>query len=137
MITVFGMVALGCAALIASGPTVVFIVVLCIVMCIALTCVVIFWSMTVAVQDNELVLYFGSGFFRQSILLSAVSSAGIVTMPWSAGWGIRCFSDGYWYAVSGRDAVEVGLQGGQRYVIGTDDPGGLLAAIRATGRVTG
>jgi len=41
---------------------------------------------------------------------------------------------GYWVInVSGFEAVELRLQNGRRYRVGTDDPAGLLAAIHQAG----
>jgi hypothetical protein len=34
------------------------------------------------------------------------------------------------YNVSGRDAVEIQLDDGRRFRLGTDDPEGLVAALR-------
>ena len=38
---------------------------------------------------------------------------------------------GMLYNVSGRDAVEIRLDTGRRFRLGTDDPDGLVAALRA------
>lgn len=40
---------------------------------------------------------------------------------------------GWLYNVSGRHAVELNHVGGGRTLVGTDDPAGLLAAVRARG----
>jgi hypothetical protein len=51
-------------------------------------------------------------------------------VPWYAGWGIRWTGDGWLYNVSGLRAVELRTRHGKRYLIGTDRPEELEAAIR-------
>jgi hypothetical protein len=51
------------------------------------------------------------------------------------GWGIRITTRGMLYNVSGRDAVEIRLDDGRRFRLGTDDPNGLVAAL--SGRLQG
>jgi hypothetical protein len=52
-----------------------------------------------------------------------------------SGWGIRLTLTPYgwaWlYNVSGFDAVAIKLRDGRKFALGTDDPHGLVEAIRA------
>ena len=88
-----------------------------------------FSSMTVEVTGGELRWYLGPG-RAYRIDRSDIEGASIVRHPWWHGYGIRWIGQNRWtYIVSGRNAVEVRLQGGGWRRIGTDDPEGLLAAL--------
>jgi hypothetical protein len=63
-----------------------------------------------------------------------IDRAGIVATTahrnsWIAGWGIRKVSRGWMWNVWGLDAVELELEGGSVFRIGTDDQSGLLTAL--------
>ena len=46
------------------------------------------------------------------------------------GWGIHLTPYGWLYNVSGFDAVAITLRNGRKVALGTDDPHGLVDAIR-------
>ncbi len=94
---------------------------------------VLFCSLTVSVTGSELVIRFGPGLIRKRIPLSRIRDARIVRNPWYYGWGIHLTPHGWLYNVSGLSAVEVDYVSGGRFRIGTDDPGGLLKAVRRRG----
>ena len=54
-----------------------------------------------------------------------------VRIRWWYGWGIHLTPFGWLYNVSGLDAVAITLRAGRKFALGTDDPHGLLAALRA------
>ena len=89
-----------------------------------------FFCLTVTVDEKRLALRFGVGLVRIVVRLEDIVSAGAVTNPWYAGWGIRHMQDGWIYNVSGLRAVEVGLKWGTKYRVGTDEPEKLEAALR-------
>jgi hypothetical protein len=92
-------------------------------------CLVLFASLTVKVDSRDVSLSFGIGIIRKKFPVSGIDSAGIVRNPWYYGWGIRKTPDGWLYNVSGMIAVELRMNSGERYRIGTNDPSGLLNAI--------
>jgi hypothetical protein len=53
-----------------------------------------------------------------------------VRNKWWYGWGIRLTPHGWLFNVGGLDAVELELASGRKFRIGTDEPQGLLNAIR-------
>ncbi|MDY7014940.1 MAG: hypothetical protein SVX43_15355 [Cyanobacteriota bacterium] len=53
-----------------------------------------------------------------------------VKNPWYYGWGIRLTPRGWLFNVSGLDAVEISLNSGRHFRIGTDRPRELERAIR-------
>lgn len=91
---------------------------------------VLFSSLTVEVDDGELRLHFGLGFWRKEVPLAEVAAVNATTSSWWEGWGIRITPRGMLYNVSGMGAVEIQLRSGQRFRIGTDEPEVLAEAVR-------
>jgi len=94
----------------------------------------LFASLTVEVDEEFLTARFGPGLIRKTIPLRTIAAYQPVRNHWYFGWGIRKVPNGWMYNVSGLDAVELGLQDGSIFRVGTDDPQGLIEAI---GRVLG
>lgn len=90
-----------------------------------------FSTLTVAVNERFLTVRFGWGIFRKTFPLAEIAAVGKVKNPWYYGWGIRWwFRPKMWiYNVSGFHAVEIRLNTGKIYRIGTDEPEKLEAAI--------
>lgn len=100
---------------------------------------VVFARLTVAVEADTLRVSFTPGWPRWRWPLREIPSAGEVRNSWLAGWGIHWMPGrpGYWVInVSGFTAVELRLRNGRRYRVGTDDPDGLLTALRQGGVTT-
>jgi hypothetical protein len=53
-----------------------------------------------------------------------------IRIRWWYGWGIHMTPFGWLYNVSGFDAVAITLHDGRKFALGTDDPHGLIDAIR-------
>lgn len=90
-----------------------------------------FISLRVTIDETFLRITFGYGLFRKNFPLNDVQSARTVRNRWFYGWGIRLW---FWpvmwiYNVSGFDAVEIKLNNGNTYRIGTDEPKQLERAI--------
>lgn len=90
----------------------------------------LFYSMTVLVTGSDLVIRFGPGIVRKRIPLSRIRDVKAVRNPWYYGWGIHLTPHGWLYNVAGLAAVEVDLASGRRFRIGTDDPQGLMQALK-------
>jgi len=88
-----------------------------------------FSMLTVLVDGEQIRVYFGRGWPRKTILRSAVASIRQVRNRWWYGVGIRWIPKGARWNVWGLDAVELELMSGRIFRIGTDDAGGLLAAL--------
>jgi hypothetical protein len=95
---------------------------------------VIFHSLTVEVDDNELRWHFGPGFWTYRLALDEIRNVAIVRNHWWNGFGIRTAPGFRLYNVSGLDAVELKLKSGDTRRIGTDDPKGLAAALASATR---
>jgi hypothetical protein len=99
---------------------------------LVLAALILMHSLTVTVDDGHLTASLGPGLIRRSVRLNDIRAARHVRNRWYYGWGLRFTARGPLWRVSGFDAVELELPRG-RWLIGTDDPQGLLAAIqRAT-----
>lgn len=91
---------------------------------------VLFHSLTVVMDEEELVVQFGPVPVRKRFKLNAIESVRAIRVPWYWGWGIRSTPQGMVFRVSGFDAVQVRLVTGKEYLIGTDVPQELEQAIR-------
>lgn len=83
---------------------------------------VLFGSLTVEVDHDQLRFWFGPGFLRRTVPLEQVMESRVVTNRWWYGWGIRRIRGGWMYNISGLKAVELSLQGGKMLRLGTDEP---------------
>lgn len=90
---------------------------------------VLFSSLTVKVDEEELRFFFGPGFWERSIPLDDIQSAEVVRNPFYYGWGIRYTFPGWLYNVSGRKAVELDVRDEEPIRIGTDEPKALQHAL--------
>ena len=89
----------------------------------------VFTTLTITVDGDQLSWHFGAGLVRKSVSLSEIVSAEPVRTTWVDGWGIHLTARGWLYNVSGRDAVLVTLREGKRFLLGTDEPAVLAAAL--------
>jgi hypothetical protein len=100
----------------------------------AVALVVLAWlfsSLTVEVSEGQVQWYFGPGIWKYRIALADVDSIDIVRNKWWNGFGIRMRPGFRLYNVSGLDAVELRLKSGDVRRIGTNDPQGLVSAMRS------
>jgi hypothetical protein len=95
---------------------------------------VLFSSLTVEISDTALTWYFGPRFWKNTLPLSQIKTAAQVHTKWYWGYGIKYFGPNRrLYNVSGTGAVEIRANGAGWIRIGTDDPVGLLEALRRRG----
>jgi hypothetical protein len=91
---------------------------------------VLFSTLTVVVDADELRFYFGPGFWTRRIPLRDIQAVAPVRNSAWHGWGIRYTVHGWLYNVSGLDAVELTVRGEGRLRVGTDEPERLAQALR-------
>jgi hypothetical protein len=94
----------------------------------------VFSSLTVEVGDNELRWFFGPGFWSYRLPLDDIETVAAVRNRWWNGFGIRMRPGFRLYNVSGLDAAELRLKSHEVRRIGTDDPQGLMEALKSVGR---
>ena len=93
-------------------------------------CLLLFWSLTVEVKSDHLLVYFGFGIIHRKISLSDIEQVNVIRTPWYYGWGIRPAPHGWMFNVSGFGGVELIFQNNQRFRIGSDEPGRFAEAIQ-------
>ncbi len=98
---------------------------------------VLFSRLTVEVDDTAVRVAFGNGWPRRSVPWGEVTSVAAVRNRWWYGLGIRKIPRGWLWTVWGLDAVELRLDSGKVFRIGTDDLDGLLAAASRRAPVGG
>jgi hypothetical protein len=94
-----------------------------------LSSMAVFSSLTAEVTDDAVSARFTGGLFRRRVPLADVTEAVVVTLPWYVGWGLRYWSGGWLYCVSGRRAVRLSVAGARSFTIGSDEPELLQMAI--------
>jgi hypothetical protein len=98
----------------------------------ALLMVVVGWlwsSLTVRIVDGTLHLRFGPGFPRKSVSLADIAAVEVTRTTFWEGWGVHLTRRGWLYNVSGFDAVLVRQHDGKSFMVGTDEPRRLKAAL--------
>lgn len=85
--------------------------------------------LTTTVTRDEVMVEFRWGWPRRVIDRTHIVQHSRVRNSWIYGWGLRWIPGGMLWNVWGLDAVELQLDGGRRFRIGTDDPTGLDAAL--------
>jgi hypothetical protein len=101
-----------------------------IVSIILLVCLVLFYKLTITIEDETLSASFGSGIICKRVPLAQIVGCEPIRIRWWYGWGIHLTPYGWLYNVSGFDAVAILLRDGRNFALGTDDPQGLVGAIR-------
>ncbi len=91
----------------------------------------LFGTLTISIDDEELRFHFGPGIVRRRIPLAEIASCRIVRNKWYYGWGIHRTPHGWLYNVSGFEAVEITRRDGTALRLGTDEPQELAQAIEA------
>ena len=98
---------------------------------IVFVCATLFDSLTVRVSHDLVEISFGIGIIRKQFDVGNIRRASVVKNKWYYGWGIRLTPHGWLYNVSGLDAVEILMDNGKQYRIGTDQPNELHNAINS------
>jgi hypothetical protein len=98
---------------------------------ILLLCLVLFYKLRITIEDGTLCASFGLGLIRKRVRLAEIVECEPIRIRWWYGWGIHLTPRGWLYNVSGLDAVAITLRNGGKFALGTNDPNGLTAALRA------
>jgi hypothetical protein len=101
---------------------------------ILLVCLLLFYRLKITIEDETLCASFGPGIIRRKVRLAEIVGCEAVRIRWWYGWGIHLTPLGWLYNVSGFNAVAMTLQDGRKIAFGTDDPDGLVDAIRRNAR---
>jgi hypothetical protein len=101
-----------------------------IVSTILMVCLVLFYKLRITIEDETLSASFGPGIIRKRMRLAEIVGCEPIRIRWWYGWGIHMTPFGWLYNVSGFNAVAITLRDGRKIAFGTDDPDGLVDAIR-------
>lgn len=88
-----------------------------------------FRCLTVEVHDEYVQAMFGTGMFTKRIDMPEIKECKQIRINPLMGFGIHWLGNGWIYNLYGLDAVELSLKNGSRFLIGTDEPTELNAAI--------
>ena len=89
-----------------------------------------FRSLMVTVTPTEVEMVYSFGWPRKTIERARIVSAEPLRIPWWYGAGIRRTPKGWMWSIWGLDTVILNLSDGRCFLIGTEDPEGLAAALR-------
>ena len=95
-----------------------------------LSVMLIFRSLTVRVDFDNIQISFGLNAFCTVIPCRQITGVSVVRNPLWMGLGIHFIRQGMIYNVSGLGGVEISLSGGRRVRIGSDEPAVLAQAIQ-------
>lgn len=86
-------------------------------------CLLIFYRLTIEIDDKYLTMKFGTGLFRKKYSLSEIAGCRPVRNPPIYGIGIRMIPQGWLFNVTGLQAIELSFKNRKSIVrIGTDRP---------------
>jgi len=86
-------------------------------------------SLTVRLDETTLTVFFGIGIIRRRFPLADLMSCEQTRTRWYEGWGIHPTVRGWLFNIAGRDAVIFTRRDGRHFLVGTDEPQRLQAAI--------
>jgi hypothetical protein len=102
---------------------------------ILLISAIVFSRLTIKVNGEFLEACFTMRISCTKVPLADIAECEPIRIRWWYGWGIHLTPYGWLYNVSGLDAVAITLRDGRKFALGTDDPEGLVAAIRHSSSV--
>lgn len=106
------------------------------VMLTFIVCILIFYKLTITIDDTHLTFKMGIGLIRKSYPLSEIENCIPVSNSIWWGVGIRLIPSGWLYNVSGTAAIELTFKNRKTKIrIGTDRPVEVAEAVRE--RITG
>jgi hypothetical protein len=97
---------------------------------ILLICAIVFSKLTIKIDGESLEASFATGLIRKKVPLAEIAECEPIRIRWWYGLGIHLTPYGWLYNVSGLDAVVITLRNDGKFALGTDDPQGVVAAIR-------
>ena len=91
----------------------------------------LFFKLTISVNDKFIVISFGVGLIRKKVDLSDVKEVKRVKTNWYNGWGIRKIKNGMLYNIQGFHAIELSFKSKKSILqIGTSSSSDLDKEIR-------
>jgi len=97
---------------------------------ILLICAIVFTKLTIKIDGETLQACFTTRLICKKVPMAEIAACEPIRIRWWYGWGIHLRPYGWLYNVSGLDAVAIRLRNSREFALGTNDPHGLLDAIR-------
>ena len=101
-----------------------------IILSINLLVTLLFFSLTIVINEQKLRWYFGFGIISKSVELSQIADTSTYQTKWYQGIGIRMLSDGWLYNASVGKAVKITLTDGKNIYLGCKDADALQKALK-------
>jgi hypothetical protein len=98
---------------------------------IFLICAIVFSKLTIKIDGETLRVCFAMGLVFKKVPLAETAAWEPIRIRWWYGWAIHLTPYDWLYNVSGLHAVAITLRDGRKFALGTDDPHGLVDAIRS------
>lgn len=100
-----------------------------IILSINLLVALLFFSLTIVIDEQKLRWYFGFGIISKDVELSQIAETSAYKTKWYQGIGIRMLNDGWLYNASVGQAVKITLADGKNIYLGCKDAGALQQAL--------
>jgi len=101
-----------------------------IILSINLLVTLLFFSLTIVIDEQKLRWYFGFGIISKDVELSQIVETSAYKTKWYQGIGIRMLSDGWLYNASVGQAIKITLADGKNIYLGCKDAGALQQALK-------
>lgn len=101
-----------------------------IILSINLLVTLLFFSLTIVIDEQTLRWYFGFGIISKDVELSQIAETSAYKTKWYQGIGIRMLNDGWLYNASVGQAVKITLTDGKNIYLGCKDAGALQQALK-------
>ena len=101
-----------------------------IILSINLLVTLLFFSLTIVIDEQKLRWYFGFGIISKQVELSQITDTSEYQTKWYQGIGIRMLSDGWLYNASVGKAVKITLTDGKNIYLGCKDVDALQKALK-------
>ena len=102
-----------------------------IMICLYLLGLGMFYSSTIEISEGKLKFWFGIGLVSKTFALNDIQSYKEVKFPWYYLWGVKSIPGGWLWAIAPGTAVEINLNNGKKFLLGTNQPKELKQAIDA------
>ncbi|MEM6509465.1 MAG: hypothetical protein AAF644_08240 [Pseudomonadota bacterium] len=101
-----------------------------IILSINLLVTLLFFSLTIVIDEQKLRWDFGFGIISKDVELSQIVQTSVYKTKWYQGIGIRMLSDGWLYNASVGQAVKITLTDGKNIYLGCKDADALQQALK-------
>ena len=101
-----------------------------IILSINLLVTLLFFSLTIVIDEQTLRWYFGFGIISKDVELSQIVQTSVYKTKWYQGIGIRMLNDGWLYNASVGQTIKINLTDGKNIYLGCKDADALQQALK-------